>query len=104
MFRIKNKPRQSEIVPSYYEEFGYTAAEMLSFGLPVICSYTSGLQQLNKLWSNVYYFKHDNTNIGLLKCLKNILDAPPTNRNRKSFDNAGIVSNFKNKVLRLYGL
>lgn len=34
------------IIPSYYEEFGYVALEMLMFGIPIIANRTGGLEEI----------------------------------------------------------
>lgn len=61
------------VVPSYYEEFGYTAREMLSGGLSVVCSKTSGLSQLENSSSDITMFEHDSENQNLINCLKSLL-------------------------------
>lgn len=62
------------VVPSYYEEFGYTAAEMLMTGMPVVCANTSGLQQFKQWYHNINYFEHDAYNNDLFKCLTEVLN------------------------------
>ena len=61
------------VVPSYYEEFGYTAVEMLTAGMPVVCSDTSGLTQLKLYSDRVYFFRHDVQNKGFLNIMEKIL-------------------------------
>lgn len=94
------------VVPSYYEEFGYTAVEMLSTGMPVICSNTSGLQQLKQYWDNVYFFKHDILNNGFLKVMKKVLNKnlEMINRFSQRLGNNGINSNFLRNMKKLYDI
>lgn len=94
------------VVPSYYEEFGYTAVEMLSTGMPVICSNTSGLQQLKQYWDNVYFFKHDILNNGLLKVMKKVLNKnlEIINQFSQRLGNDIINSNFLRNMKKLYNI
>lgn len=94
------------VVPSYYEEFGYTAAEMLMAGIPVICSDTSGLQQLKRWWHNIYYFRHDAYNNDLFKCMTQVLKNEQKRESEQILRavKMDIDLNFKNCMNNLYGI
>lgn len=71
------------IVPSYYEEFGYSALEMMSRGVPIIVRGTSGLMDLveNGKWGDV--FVEDQLHINALAtCMENRINNPYSIRER----------------------
>lgn len=94
------------VVPSYYEEFGYTAAEMLMTGMPVVCSNTSGLQQFKQWWHNIYYFRHDAYNNDLFKCLTQVLNKGQKRDSEQvlRITKEDINLNFKKCMHNLYGI
>lgn len=94
------------VVPSYYEEFGYTAAEMLMTGMPVICSDTSGLRQLKQWWRNIYYFRHDSCNNDLFKCMTQVLKKGLKKESEQILrvTKEDMNLNFKKNMNNLYGI
>lgn len=90
------------VIPSIYEEYGYTAVEFLCAGIPLIVNDTSGLAELAKKIPQIYRF-HD-TSDSLSFALESFFD----NYNRKvnPYDNIVIdnysIDTFKLKILNVY--
>jgi len=73
------------IVPSYYEEFGYSALEMMSRGIPVIVRKTSGLMNLveNGKWGDVFSEEYPYIN-ALTSCIEYRINHPYSQRERSA--------------------
>lgn len=68
------------VIPSFYEEFGYVALEMMMMGIPVVASRTTGLAELvlnEETGITIPLNKTIEENVNRLKCgIKRLLDDP----------------------------
>lgn len=94
------------IVPSYYEEFGYSALEMMSRGIPVIVRKTSGLKDLveNGKWGDVFVEDSENIN-ELISHIEYRLKNPYTAKQRNDLmeyvNEKYSFRHFKNKMHKI---
>ena len=97
------------VMPSYYEEFGYVALEMIMNKLPLLVNNTTGLSEISKNCKNVETFEYGCSECELSELMYkilNLLNSPKDNRllqeNRNDFLQYYEYSVFKTNMLDLY--
>lgn len=103
------------IIPSHYEEFGYTALEMMMFGIPVIANCNHGLGAVVENGQTgilLDLYETDNKEkqaLLLAQTIKSLLSNPKqlaaySLESKNRFTNEFKFSDYQNKMLELYNI
>jgi len=103
------------IIPSRYEEFGYTALEMMMFGIPVIGNRNHGLETVvENGQTGILLDLYETDNKGkqtllLARTIKSVLSDPKqleiySIKSKNRFTNEFKFSDYQNKMLELYNI
>lgn len=103
------------IIPSRYEEFGYTALEMMMFGIPVIANRNHGLEAVvenRKTGILLDLYETDNEEnqaLLLAQTIKSLLSNPKKLKtysinSKKRFTDKFKFSDYQSKMLELYNI